>query len=311
MTKRAKPILLVTGMSGAGKSTVLRTLEDLGWEIVDNLPLLLLNRLLDTEPAEGAEQDERPLAIGMGAATRGFDAESIVRRIKKLREESGYDIGTLFLDCSGSELERRYSETRRRHPLALDRPASDGIARERELLVPLRRWANRLIDTTNLTANELAQQIRENFSPEGQSGPTLSLMSFGFARGLPRNADLVFDMRFLRNPHWDSHLRPGTGLDRDVSDYISADPAYDQAMRQISDLLLTLLPRYRAEGKSYVTVAFGCTGGRHRSVHVAERMAELLRNAQFSPTVTHRDLQTSPQDSLEGGLEGEEEGTGE
>jgi len=311
MTKRAKPILLVTGMSGAGKSTVLRTLEDLGWEIVDNLPLLLLNRLLDTEPAEGAEHDERPLAIGMGAATRGFDAESIVRRIKKLREERGYDIGTLFLDCAGSELERRYSETRRRHPLALDRPASDGIGRERELLVPLRRWANRLIDTTNLTANELAQQIRENFSPEGQSGPTLSLMSFGFARGLPRNADLVFDMRFLRNPHWDSRLRAGTGLDREVSDYVAADPAYGQAMQQISDLLLTLLPRYRAEGKSYVTVAFGCTGGRHRSVHVTERMAELLRDAQFSPTVTHRDLQTSPQDSLEGGLEGEEEGTGE
>jgi len=311
MTKRAKPILLVTGMSGAGKSTVLRTLEDLGWEIVDNLPLLLLNRLLDTEPAEGAELDERPLAVGMGAATRGFDAESIVRRIKKLREERGYDIGTLFLDCAGSELERRYSETRRRHPLAIDRPASDGIARERELLVPMRRWANRLIDTTNLTANELALQIRDNFSPEGQSGPTLSLMSFGFARGLPRNADLVFDMRFLRNPHWDARLRAGTGLDRDVSDYVAADPAYGLAIQQISDLLLTLLPRYRAEGKSYVTVAFGCTGGRHRSVHVTERMAELLRDAQFSPTVTHRDLQTSPQDSLEGGLEGEEEGTGE
>jgi UPF0042 nucleotide-binding protein len=306
-----KQILLVTGMSGAGKSTVLRTLEDLGWEIVDNLPLLLLNRLLDTEPAEGAEQDHRPLAIGMGAATRGFDAESIVRRIKKLREERGYDIGTLFLDCAGSELERRYSETRRRHPLALDRPASDGIARERELLTPLRRWANRLIDTTSLTANELAQQIRTTFSSERLGEPTLSLMSFGYARGVPRNADLVFDMRFLRNPHWDPALRPGTGLDRDVSAYITADSAYDAAMRQISELLITLLPRYRAEGKSYVTVAFGCTGGRHRSVHVAERMAELLRNAQFSPTVTHRDLQTSPQDSLEGGIEGEEEGTGE
>ena len=144
--KRPKNILLVTGMSGAGKSTVLRTLEDLGWETVDNLPLLLLNRLLDTAPGEGADSDdERPLAVGIGTQTRGFDAESIVRRINKLRDDHGLDVGTLFLECSGVELERRYSETRRRHPLAQDRPASDGIARERELLGPLRHWSNRLI----------------------------------------------------------------------------------------------------------------------------------------------------------------------
>jgi RNase adapter protein RapZ len=300
MSARTKQILLVTGMSGAGKSTVLRTLEDLGWEIVDNLPLLLLNRLLDTELPEGADGDERPLAIGIGAQTRGFDADSIVRRIKRLREEQGYDIGTLFLECAEGELERRFSETRRRHPLALDRAASDGIARERELLLPLRRWANRLIDTTNLSANDLAHQIRTTFSHERLGEPTLSILSFGFARGLPTNADLVFDMRFLRNPHWDPVLRPGTGKDADVSAYVMADPAYAPAMDQIEGLLKLLLPRYRAEGKSYVTVAFGCTGGRHRSVHVAEAMAARLRDAQFSPTVSHRDLQTAPQDSLEG-----------
>lgn len=295
-----KNILLVTGMSGAGKSTVLKTLEDLGWEVVDNLPLLLLNRLLDTAPSQGADSDERPLAVGIGSQTRGFDAEDIVQRIKKLSEDRAYEVGTLFLECAGAELERRYSETRRRHPLAQDRPASDGIARERELLMPLRRWANRLIDTTGLSANELAQQIRETFSDEGVGGPTLSVMSFGFARGVPTNADLVFDMRFLRNPHWDKALRPGTGKDADVSAYIQTDPAYDAAMAQIEQLLLLLLPRYKAEGKSYVTVAIGCTGGRHRSVHVAERIARRLRDAQFSPTVTHRDLQTAPQDSLEG-----------
>ncbi|MBC9031482.1 RNase adapter RapZ [Sphingomonas sp. JC676] len=299
--KRPKNILLVTGMSGAGKSTVLRTLEDLGWETVDNLPLLLLNRLLDTAPGEGADgDDDRPLAVGIGTQTRGFDAESIVRRIKKLREDHGHDVGTLFLECAGSELERRYSETRRRHPLAQDRPASDGIARERELLGPLRRWSNRLIDTTSLTSNELAQQIRSTFSGGGLGQTTLSIMSFGFARGLPRDADLVFDMRFLRNPHWESTLRPGTGKDANVSSYIADDPAYGQAMAQIEALLLLLLPRYQAEGKAYVTVAFGCTGGRHRSVHVAERMARRLREEGFSPTVTHRDLQTAPQDSLEG-----------
>jgi UPF0042 nucleotide-binding protein len=296
---RAKEILLVTGLSGAGKSTVLKTLEDLGWETVDNLPLRLLDRLLSTPLSESTESDS-PLAIGIGARTRDFDPESIVKRIKSLRAEHGYDIGTLFLDCSGAELERRYAETRRRHPLALDRPASDGIARERELLAPLRRWANRLIDTTDLSSNELAQQVRTTFGGDGLGEPTLSVMSFGFARGVPRSADLVFDMRFLRNPHWDEKLRPGTGLDADVAAYVAADPAYDDAMKQIEDLLLLLLPRYRVEGKSYVTIAFGCTGGRHRSVHVTERVAKRLRDAGFSPTVTHRDLGAAPQDSLEG-----------
>ncbi|MDN4632898.1 RNase adapter RapZ [Sphingomonas sp. PsM26] len=300
MTLDPKEILLVTGLSGAGKSTVLRTLEDLGWEVVDNLPLPLLDRLLSSPLPMGAEQSRQPLAIGIGARTRDFDSDRIVDRIKHLREAYGHDVGTLFLDCAGGELERRYSETRRRHPLALDRPAADGIARERDLLAPLRRWANRLIDTTDLTANQLAQQVRDTFSREHQDGPTLAIMSFGFARGVPRGADLVFDMRFLRNPHWVPALRPGTGLDADVSAYVAEDPACEAAVGRIEELLELLLPRYRAEGKSYLTVAFGCTGGRHRSVHVTERVAARLRNAGFSPTVTHRDLAAAPQDSLEG-----------
>jgi UPF0042 nucleotide-binding protein len=301
MINRApKDILLVTGMSGAGKSTVLRTLEDLGWEVVDNLPLPLLGRLLATAEPTAIDRPSRPLALGIGAQTRDFDPADIVKRIKDLRTDQGDDIGVLFLDCSGGELERRYSETRRRHPLALDRPASDGIARERELLAPLRLWANRLIDTTDLSANELAQRVRLTFVRDGLGMPTLAITSFGFARGLPRDADLVLDMRFLRNPHWDEKLRPGTGLDADVGAYIAGDPAYDEAMAAIEHLVLLLLPRYRAEGKSYVTIAFGCTGGRHRSVHVAERVASRLHTAGFSPTVTHRDLAAAPQDSLEG-----------
>ena len=298
--KRSRPnrILLVTGMSGAGKSTALKSLEDMGWEAVDNLPLLLLNRLLVTKLPEGAS-DDRPLAFGIDSRTRGFDANEIVQRIKAMRER-GDDISTVFLDCGGAELERRYSETRRRHPLALDRPASDGIARERELLSPLRRWADHVIDTTSSTSNDLRLEMRTRFGERLSSAPTLSVLSFGFARGVPRNADLVFDMRFLRNPHWDDTLRPMSGLDIQVADYVAADPAYEDAVSKIEDLLLLLLPRYEAEGKAYVTIAFGCTGGRHRSVHVTERVGERLRSAGFSPTVSHRDLASRPDDSLEG-----------
>ena len=302
MTPRApvRDILLITGMSGAGKSTVLNTLEDMGWEVLDNLPVRLIDRLL-AAPLDGrVDEVTRPLAIGIGVQTRDFAPERLMRLINRLRADDGHDIGTLFLDCAGAELERRYSETRRRHPLALDRPAVDGIAQERELLAPLRSWANRLIDTTSLSSNELATRIRTTFARDGLGEPTLSVMSFGFARGLPRDADLVLDMRFLRNPHWDPVLRPGTGLDPAVGAYVAQDSAYRDAMAMIDQLLLLLLPRYRAEGKSYVTIAFGCTGGRHRSVHVAERTAARLRAAGFSPTVTHRDLAAAPQDSLEG-----------
>lgn len=302
MTTTARPqtILLLSGLSGAGKTTALKTLEDIGWEAVDNLPLVLLDRLLDTPLAAGhAGEDERPLALGIDARTRGFDAHAIVQRIKALREKHGHTIETLFLDCSGTELERRFAETRRRHPLALDRPAADGIAREREMTEPLRRWATQVIDTTSFSSNGLQQEIRNRFARERLSDPVLTILSFGFSRGVPRNADLMFDMRFLRNPHWDEALRPKTGLDSQVADYIRADPAYEDAVSQIEQLLATLLPRYTEAGKAYVTVAFGCTGGRHRSVHVATRVANYLQDAGFSPTVSHRNMESAPQDSLE------------
>ena len=295
-----KTILLVSGLSGAGKTTTLKTLEDIGWEVVDNLPLVLLDRLLDTPlPAGHGGEDDRPLALGIDARTRGFDASAIVQRIKALRERHGHDIETLFLDCSGAELERRFAETRRRHPLALDRPAVDGIARERELTEPLRRWATQVIDSTNFNSNALQQAIRDRFSRERLSDPVLTILSFGFSRGVPRNADLMFDMRFLRNPHWDDALRPLTGLDPQVAAYIAQDPAYEDALAKIEDLLLMLLPRYAESGKTYITVAFGCTGGRHRSVHVAQRVAKRLQDAGFSPTVSHRNMESAPQDALE------------
>jgi UPF0042 nucleotide-binding protein len=284
-------ILLVTGLSGAGKSTVLKTLEDIGWETVDNLPLTLLQPLLATPPPAGAERG-RPLAVGLDSRTRGFDAELLARQARSRPVEM------LYLDCTGEELARRFSETRRRHPLAPDRPAIDGIAEERALTAPLKREADHVIDTTDSDVPALQQQIRDRFASADDS-PTLTVMSFGFARGVPRNADLVLDMRFLRNPHWQEQLRDLTGLDEAVGAYVAGDEAYEEAMARIEDLLITLLPRYRAEGKSYVSIAFGCTGGRHRSVHVAERVAARLRAAGFSPSLDHRDLATPPRDGIE------------
>lgn len=310
MTTGPRPnrILLVTGMSGAGKSTALRTLEDIGWEVVDNLPFSLLERLLGTAQSAGVAAS-RPLAVGIDSRTRGFGAQSIINRIKKMRDEHSENIATLFLDCTGAELERRYSETRRRHPLAPDRAASDGIARERELIAPLRRWADHVIDTTNSTSNDLRLELRNRFEVDTSGEPVLTVMSFGFARGLPRNADLVFDMRFLRNPHWDAKLRPLSGLDAAVAAYVREDPAYEEATARIEDLLLILLPRYRAEGKAYVTVAFGCTGGQHRSVHICDRVSMRLRSAGFSPTVTHRDMGRAADHATEGGAAGRDKDT--
>ncbi len=296
-TAMPERILLVTGMSGAGKSTVLNTLEDMGWEVVDNLPFQLLDRLLATRPPAGITE-QRPLAIGIDSRTRGFDAAQIVQRVNDMASKSDARISILFMDCSGAELERRYSETRRRHPLAADRPAADGIAQERDLIAPLRRWAEHVIDTTASTSNALKQDIRARFSDWGSVGMNVAVMSFGFSRGVPRNADLVFDMRFLHNPFWDAALRPLSGQDAAVADYIRQDPAYAEAVSQIENLLLTLLPRYGAEGKAYVTIAFGCTGGRHRSVHVAERVALLLAEKGFAPTLTHRDIDRSGSEKI-------------
>jgi RNase adapter protein RapZ len=293
-------VLLVTGLLGAGKTTALRVLEDLGWETIDNFPIRMLERLIDS-PAGAGPEIRAPLAIGFDSRTRGFDPHRVIVLVKKLSQRDDLQLTTLFLDCSGQELERRYNETRRPHPLAGDMPAASGIAAERELLEPLRRWADVVISTTEFSANQLQQSIREQFSPEPGAGMTVTVTSFGFARGMPPIADLVFDMRFLDNPHWEPELKPLTGQDPPVGDYIRKDPAFAEAYERIRDLLLQLLPRYRAQGKAYVTIAFGCTGGRHRSVFVAEQMAAALREAGFSPTLLHRNLGSRAADLIEGG----------
>jgi RNase adapter protein RapZ len=298
MPDNSQPLLIVTGLAGAGKSTALKVLEDLGWEVVDNLPVSLLNDLLLAPRSRGST--ERPLAVGVDSRSRGFRPAALVRALKQMREEQARDVSVLFLDCAGTELERRFTENRRRHPMADDRPVADGIARERELLESLRRWAEHVVDTTNYSSNDLQHEIRRRFAIGELSEPVLTVMSFGFSRGLPRNADLVFDMRFLNNPHWVPALRPKTGQDPEVAAYVAADPAYAEVVGQIETLLLTVLPRYAVEGKSYVTVAIGCTGGRHRSVHVAERVAATLEAHGHKPVVTHRNLDSAPQDGLEG-----------
>jgi len=285
-------LLLVTGMSGAGKSTVLDALEDMGWDCVDNLPVALL---ADFVHGERESSHSIPVAIGMDARSRGFDAEKlpdIIRSIEGVRPE------ILYLDCAGAELARRYDETRRRHPLAFDRPAEDGIARERGITAALRNAADSVLDTTDLTPAELRDELRRRYG-EDRDRPIVTIASFGFARGISRTADLVFDMRFVPNPHWVDELRPLTGLDQAVRDYCAKDPGWAQMMDSTEALLADLIPRYWAAGKTYLTVGFGCTGGRHRSVAAAVEMAERLHAAGITANIRHRDLSSRPSDSVE------------
>lgn len=287
---RRPRLLLVTGMSGAGKSTVLDALEDMGWDIVDNLPVDLLDSFIN-----GAERRTAPAAVAMDVRSRGFDAAALPALIA---EVGGPDSQILFLDCSQNELIRRYDETRRLHPLAADRPAEDGIARERKLTAPLRDSADHLLDTTDLSPADIRDELLRRFGDDdGQ--PVLTITSFGFSAGVSRTADLMFDVRFLPNPHWVDELRPLTGADPAVREYLAADPAWPDLIDRTVSLLNDWIPRYWAAGKNYVTVAFGCTGGRHRSVAAAIAIAERLRQSGFSPNVRHRDLESLPRDVVE------------
>ena len=286
-------LLLVTGMSGAGKSSVLDALEDMGWDCVDNLPASLLHAFV---AGDGSECRLVPAAVAMDVRSRGFEPDNLRGLIASL---PGVQPEILFLDSATRELLRRYDETRRRHPLAPDRPAEDGIARERNMLAPLRALADSLIDTTELSPVELRDELRKRYGQDADE-TVLTIASFGFARGILRTADLVFDLRFIPNPHWVEELRPLTGADRPVRDFVAADPSWTKSMDNIEALLSDWIPRYWAAGKSYLTVAFGCTGGGHRSVAAAVEMAERLRSAGFSPNIRHRDLASPPSDTIEG-----------
>lgn len=277
-----REIVLVTGLSGSGLSTALAVLEDLGYDTIDNLPLFLIDPLLANPDWQG-----HPVAIGIDSRTRDFSASTLADLCQRLALEGHCRL--LFVDASDEVLLRRFTETRRRHPLADDRPVADGIARDRALLEPLRSAADVVIDTSDLTTHEMKRLIAGHFALATTTGLRLSVMSFSYGRGLPREADLVFDVRFLRNPHYVPDLQPLDGRDQRVADYVRGDDAYASFEDHLKTLLGPLLPAYRHEGKAYLTIAFGCTGGRHRSVFLAETIGAWIRELGMDVTIAHRD----------------------
>ncbi|ABD53456.1 RNase adapter RapZ [Jannaschia sp. CCS1] len=277
-------VVFVTGPSGAGRSTVINALEDLGFEAIDNLPLSLLPRLL-----EGAPPD-RPLALCIDPRTRDFDARDLIHAYEKLEQDPAYTADLVFIDCEPATLQRRYSETRRRHPLAPDADPADGIAIEREMLAPLRTRADVLIDTTPLTVHRTRDEVIRLFALDRAPAMSIQIMSFSYRRALPISADLVFDCRFLRNPHWAPELRAKDGRQSDVQAYVAQDARFEAFRTQINAMLDLLLPAFKEEGKSHLTVAFGCTGGRHRSVTLAELTARRLAEEGWQVSKRHRDV---------------------
>lgn len=286
---KRRPFVLVTGLSGAGRMTALNVLGDMGYVAVDNMPLPLLGDLMRS--TSSGSDAAPPLAFGIDTRTFGFDAQDLVARVRELRQRTDLDAKLLFLECDTEVLQRRYTESRRPHPLAPDRPVIDGIVEERRQIRWMRDAADVVIDTSSLSPHALKQILVGYFGLGARLGTRLSVMSFSFRRGLPREADLVFDARFLKNPHYEPSLKPLTGRDPAVAAFIATDPDYAQFLEHLRGLIGPLLPRFDAEGKSYLTIAVGCTGGRHRSVAVAETLADWLRDLGRSVTLTHRDAE--------------------
>ena len=280
-----KRVIFVTGPSGAGRTTAINALEDLGFEAIDNLPLGLLPRLLEGPPPD------KPLALGTDARNRDYSATGLVSAVDALAARPGYAPDLLYLDCAADVLQRRYSETRRRHPLAPDADPAQGIAQELALLDPVRARASVLLDTSTLTPHDLRAEIARLFAPEGAGRLAITLMSFSYRRGLPTGADLVFDCRFLRNPHWDPALKPRDGRAAEVQGYIATDPRFDAFRDQVIAMADLLLPAFEAEGKSHLTIAFGCTGGQHRSIAMAEILAAHLAEAGWPVSKRHREVE--------------------
>jgi UPF0042 nucleotide-binding protein len=278
-------VVLVTGPSGAGRATAIHALEDIGFEAIDNLPLTLLPRLLSGPPMN------RNLALGIDVRNRDFSADALIEVVDIISRETDFNCALMFLDCNVEVLTRRYSETRRRHPLAPDDTPLDGILREATLIGGLRERADILIDTSELTPHDLRQEINSHFAPDDENRMAVTVQSFSYKRGMPRGLDMVLDCRFLRNPHWEKSLRALDGRDAEVGTYITADPRFADFFARTTELVHSLLPAYRAEGKSHFTLGLGCTGGQHRSVYVTECLSNALAEKGWQVSIRHRELE--------------------
>ncbi|MGR3614468.1 MAG: RNase adapter RapZ [Paracoccaceae bacterium] len=288
-TQPPNRIVLVTGVSGAGRSTAINVLEDLGFEAIDNMPLHLIDRLL-RDPEPGGR-----LALGIDSRNRDFSTEALLEVIDQLSGRFEIEMTTLFLDARSDVLIRRYSETRRKHPLAVAETPSIGIARDMDLLAPVRARADTIIDTSELNVHELRSEIETLFGQDLARSLSVSVQSFSYKRGLPRGVDMVFDCRFLANPYWEPTLRSLNGRDAAVQAHIRDDERFNPFFERVLELTRFLLPAYRAEGKSYLSIAFGCTGGQHRSVTMAETLAQTLAEQGQQVSIRHRELQSQHQ----------------
>lgn len=278
-------IVLVTGPSGAGRSTAINALEDLGFEAIDNIPLSLVPRLLEGPPLTA------PLALGLDARNREFSADGLIELVDSLYRAPGIMAELLFLDSDTDALVRRYSETRRRHPLSPDEPPIAGIRRELDLLGPLRNRADHLIMTSSLTPHDLREEIGHRFAPRSSAPMALSVQSFSYKRGVPRGVDMVFDCRFLANPHWQPELRHADGRDPRVAAFVQDDPRFEDFYSRVDGLIGSLLEAFVDEGKTSLTIAFGCTGGRHRSVTLTEKLSHALAERGWRVSKRHREIE--------------------
>jgi UPF0042 nucleotide-binding protein len=276
--------LIITGLSGAGRSQAADTFEDLGWFVIDNLPPALIAKVTELVQSPASTTERVALVVGTG---QYFD--ELTPALEQLRQSTPR-VRVLFLEASDEVLVRRYENTRRRHPLGEAEGVLEGIQRERAVLAPVKSEADVVIDTSDLNVHHLRDRVLELFARDSSAGMQTSVVSFGYKHGLPLDVDMVLDCRFLPNPHWIESLRPLTGLDQPVRDYVLDQPDTKEFLARLDELLELLLPAYVKEGKTYLTIAVGCTGGNHRSVVIAEELARLLERRGFSPTVSHRDI---------------------